>query len=147
MKKVYFSTCVFFFCSALSWGQTWNLTSPVIVPSSFYSANISAAALHVPAGTKALYQAADVWKDFGAIVEYTVGNENISSQTLKAYASNGILHIIGLQPGEPLNIYNIAGQLVYEGVAKDEVEYVSISARGIYIVVAGEQRVKVSLNN
>jgi len=146
MKKVYFSTCVFFFCSALSWGQTWNLTSPVIVPSSFYSANISAAALHVPAGTKALYQAADVWKDFGAIVEYTVGNENISSQTLKAYASNGILHISSLRPGVALRIYDFAGRLVYTGIATAAEEYIPLHTRGFYIVAAGEQRVKTVVN-
>ncbi|MCL1933374.1 MAG: leucine-rich repeat protein [Candidatus Azobacteroides sp.] len=46
----------------------WN--TPLTVPLNlFMSANISAATLHVPCGTKELYQAANVWKDFGMIKE------------------------------------------------------------------------------
>ena len=47
-------------------------TTPLTISVSAYiflNINISAATLHVPAGTKALYQAAEVWKDFGTIVE------------------------------------------------------------------------------
>jgi len=35
----------------------------------FYGSNTATCTLHVPYGTKALYEAADVWKDFGTIVE------------------------------------------------------------------------------
>jgi len=50
---------------------SWEM--PLSVPIDiFQDINLSAATLHVPAGTKALYQAADVWKDFGTIVEKSV---------------------------------------------------------------------------
>ncbi|MDR1331989.1 MAG: leucine-rich repeat protein [Tannerella sp.] len=39
----------------------------------FLNVPLSAATLHVPAGTKAAYEAADIWKDFGTIVEAAAG--------------------------------------------------------------------------
>jgi len=43
---------------------------PVIDGNAFKSTPIASARLIVPAGSKALYQAAEGWKDFGTIVEY-----------------------------------------------------------------------------
>ena len=112
-----------------------------------YGRNISAATLRIPPGTEALYQTAPVWKDFGTIVAYDLtGNENIRTSTLTAYASNGILYISGLQPGKPIHIYTLAGQPVYKGLAKETQASVAVAARGIYIVAAGAQTVKVIYN-
>ena len=56
-------------CSALT-NVTVSWATPLSVSSYLFTGvNLSAATLHVPAGTKALYQAAPVWKDFGTIVE------------------------------------------------------------------------------
>ena len=94
-------------------------------------------------GTKALYQAANVWKTFGTITEYSPsGIEHTTAQTIKAYAANGILYISNLCPGIPLGIYNLAGQLVYEGIAKTEAEQIPLNVRGIYIIMAGSQTIK-----
>jgi len=49
---------------------TVNWIKPLAVPATlFNNTNTAVAILHVPAGTKSLYQAANVWKDFGTIVE------------------------------------------------------------------------------
>ena len=47
-------------------------TPPAIKASDhvFEDTPIASATLRVPAGSKALYQAAEGWKDFGTIVEY-----------------------------------------------------------------------------
>ena len=47
-------------------------TPPVITAGNYVFAGtpIASAKLIVPAGSKALYQAAEGWKDFGTIVEY-----------------------------------------------------------------------------
>ena len=61
----------FEYCTGLK-EVTVNWTTPLSVPDSlfiFRNVSISTATLHVPAGTKALYRAADVWKDFGTITE------------------------------------------------------------------------------
>ncbi|MFC2479236.1 MAG: leucine-rich repeat domain-containing protein, partial [Treponema socranskii subsp. buccale] len=46
------------------------LNPPVINGNAFKNTPIASATLRVPAGSKALYQAAEGWKDFGTIVEY-----------------------------------------------------------------------------
>ena len=43
---------------------------PVIDGNAFKNTPIDSATLRVPAGSKALYQAAEGWKDFGTIEEY-----------------------------------------------------------------------------
>ena len=112
----------------------------------FGGLNTSSVTLHVPTGTKSLYQAATSWKDFGTIVEYTpVNSEHIEVSTLKAYASNCILTISGLQAGESVSIYSVAGQLVYKGIAKSASEQIPLNVSGIYIVAAGNQTIKVIL--
>ena len=47
-------------------------TPPVITAGQdvFEGTPIASATLRVPAGSKALYQAAEGWKDFGTIVEF-----------------------------------------------------------------------------
>lgn len=56
---------------------SWN--KPLSVgDSTFIGCDLGQATLHVPAGTKALYEAANVWKDFGTIVEqYSHDADNI----------------------------------------------------------------------
>jgi len=117
---------------------------PLVVPDSiFRKVNMSAITLRVPNGAKSLYEKADVWKTFGTIVGYAYsGNEKLNTTTLNAYASNGILYISGLQPGQPLTVFNLAGQLIYKGMARSEDEHIPLAAGGIYIVAAGEQTVK-----
>jgi hypothetical protein len=102
--------------------------------------------LFVPEGTIEAYEDADFWKEFGEIVEYEfdlTSNEIVERPTLKAYTSTGILYLAGLNPGKPLYIYNLAGQLIYKGIAKGKEEQIPLASNGIYIVVASDQTVKV----
>ena len=99
--------------------------------------------LHVPTGTKSNYQNAATWKDFGTIVEYNpTGNDRIDNLSLKSYSSNGILNIVGLQPGKQFSVYSISGQAIYRGIAKAETEQMSLN-QGIYVVAANNQAIKV----
>ena len=61
----------------------WN--TPLSVNVLFYETPIDSATLHVPVGTKALYKAAEVWKDFGTIVDdVTSGNIEFADANVKA---------------------------------------------------------------
>lgn len=67
-----FGDRVFQSCSNLT-DVTVEWDTPLIIDEAlFNAASISTATLHVPTGTKALYQAAAVWKDFGTIDDGTV---------------------------------------------------------------------------
>ena len=122
---------------------TVEWTTPLIVDEIFANVNKSEATLHVPSGTKALYQAANVWKEFNPIVEYVpTHTELVEVPKLKTYASNGVLYINGLRIGKLLSIYSINGQFVYQGVAKAENERITLNTQGVYIVVSENQTIK-----
>jgi hypothetical protein len=106
----------------------------------FTDSLLSNVTLHVPAGTEALYQAAPVWKDFKWAT--SVGKETVKQTALYARATDGVLHISGLHSGEAFLIYSINGQLIYKGIARTGEEEVTLPADGVYILAAGEERIK-----
>ena len=133
----------FWGCTGLK-DVTVSWEAPLTVPDDIFGeVNTSAVTLYMPNGTKALYQAANVWKTFGTFVDDPAGIGNIEPQILQAYGSNGILHISGLRTGETLSIYNLAGQLLYKGIAKAEEEHIPFTAHGIYFVKTEKCTVKV----
>jgi hypothetical protein len=79
-------------------------------------------------------------------VSFTVtvnsGIESAESQELRAVSIGGELHVSGLIPGETLSIYSIQGQLSYKSKATATEQTIRLRERGVYIVVAGERRVK-----
>jgi hypothetical protein len=120
---------------------------PLNVPNDLFNeTNISSATLRIPTGTRIFYQLNSVWGKFRTFVEYNpTSNEVIETPTLKASSSNGVVHISGLQPGQSLNIYNLSGQLVYSGFANATEYQIPLTLRGVYVVVAGEQNVKIMM--
>jgi hypothetical protein len=56
--------------------------------------------------------------------------------------SDGFM-VTGLVAGEVFSVYNLQGQLVYQGRATASEEAVYLRNKGVYIVVAGAERVKV----
>ena len=125
---------------------SWE-TPLLLVDNPFDEEIIKTATLHVPIGTTAAYQAANVWKEFGTFDEYDpAGNNQIEAPTLKAYFSNDLLYITGLQPGALLSIYSITGQLVYKGFVLTNSEQIPFHARGIYVVETQGRTVKISTN-
>jgi anti-sigma28 factor (negative regulator of flagellin synthesis)/lipopolysaccharide export LptBFGC system permease protein LptF len=78
-------------------------------------------------------------------ITYTVkptGIDPLQSTLLKAWVSNGDLHVSGLVEGEVLSVYNMRGQLVYNGKATTAEQRINLRERGIYVVVSGNRRVK-----
>jgi hypothetical protein len=130
-------------CTGLT-DVTVGWATPLEVPGDIFDkVNTSAVTLHVPKGTTALYKAADAWESFKIVDDAPTGNVKMEVPTLKAFASNGVLNITGLQPGKPLYVYTISGQLIYQGIAKSEEETIPLGRHGVCLVVSGEQSVKV----
>jgi hypothetical protein len=59
---------LFWSCTSLKQVEV-QWPTPLPISEIFNDVDLKSATLYVPAGTKALYQAAAVWKDFGTVVE------------------------------------------------------------------------------
>ena len=82
------------------------------------------------------------------ITGYTVivitGMDNIAQSTgLKAWVENGTLHVGGLTAGKPWSVYNVAGILIYRGIATCDEATQLLTSRGVYIVQSETGTVKV----
>jgi hypothetical protein len=79
----------------------------------FENVGLSAATLHVPAGTKALYEAAPVWKEFGTIKEDAgTGMEAVDVANIKAYLHNHTLYISS-PAAETIEVYSFSGAKLF----------------------------------
>jgi hypothetical protein len=74
--------------------------------------DVSSATLHVPAGSKALYQADDTWKRFGTILEDGGTGAQAILPTFEVYASAGTVYI-NSPVSEQIDVYSIGGALLY----------------------------------
>lgn len=88
-------------CLALSQIDCYATTPPKTRNKPFYKVNTTACKLSVPIGSKAAYQAADVWKDFNLISE----KEELTSIEELETSSTSVW---------PTNIYDMNGRLVRE---------------------------------
>ncbi len=100
------------------------------------------ATLYVPEGTKSDYEAAPIWKDFQNIVEMDpTGIESVADEGLNIVAENGNIVVNGVKGNVNMKVYNVSGQLVYDGGAST----VNVPTSGIYIVRIAGRTFKLSL--
>jgi hypothetical protein len=67
--------------------------------------------------------------------------------TMQAWVQNHTLNVRGLTTGKMWRVYTILGGLIYQGIALGDAETVhtiSLPGRGVYIVVSGNNAVKIS---
>ena len=81
-------------------------------------------------------------------VEYEVKmptsiSEIPQTNTLRAWAYDGLLYITGLSEGKGLSVYNVSGALVYQTVAVSDKVEIPLNVKGGYIVISGNRSVKV----
>ena len=133
-----------------------EITDPVTAASEIYlrsttppvtaeweNSNYLNSILYVPQGTLAVYQNADVWKNFWDIREWDATTDVKSPTIDNADAVD--VSIDGKQvtittnnPGTRVQIYNTEGVLVYDGKEGT----VNIGTPGLYIIKAGDQTKK-----
>jgi hypothetical protein len=100
-------------------GVTVYWTTPLVVPTNiFFSINISAIPLTVPAGTIALYQAANVWQDFAPITVLSTEDFHENNISVKLYP-NPVRKLLNITLSgdlllQKILIYNNLGQLMIE---------------------------------
>jgi len=138
-------TAPFFSCTGIN-NVYVNWTTPLVLPMAtngiwspthiFFNTYCGSATLHVPAGTKTLYRAANQWKDFGTIKDDIVAStENISNTSFHACFINNMLRVESPQ-AETITIYSTIGVQLYS-VKKDpgmiEIPFSSIQG-SVYII-------------
>ena len=62
--------------------------------------------------------------------------------SLLVWVENSTLHISGLTAGQPWSVYNVAGTMLYQGIAVDTQDFISLQNHGVYIVKSGNNTVK-----
>jgi hypothetical protein len=70
------------------------------------------------------------------------GVNNPESADLKATSTGSGLLITGLQANELFRVYSLQGTLIYQGKATSTETFVNLPVRGIYIVAAGDRKIK-----
>jgi hypothetical protein len=94
----------------------WATPLSNVAGNTFQGVNLASSTLHVPAGTKALYEAADVWKDFGTIVAPSLsvspasltftaagGSQNITLTTNVGWTATGSATWVSVSPASGSN--------------------------------------------
>ena len=81
-------------------------------------------------------------------VTITVGgitNNPEQNKTIEPLAKviDGVLHVTGIISGSTISVYNAAGALIYNRVADSDNVYFPLNAKGLYIVRAGENTIRV----
>ena len=108
--------------------------------------DISKLTLVVPEGSKLMYDIANVWKNFGKIIEKSlVSNEQIPSNiTVKLFPNPADDYLIvecnGSCVGADLNIFSINGCLIYTRKITEKQTVIDVSnyPKGIYIAIMNE---------
>jgi hypothetical protein len=118
----------FFDCDSLR-SVTVGWATPLTISSDlFEGVPLSTATLHVPAGTKALYATADVWKDFGTILEDAgVDTETIPSAEMQVRMYGNQLSVSS-PVAEPEEVYSVGGQLLYRVQTRMRGNQLSVSS-------------------
>lgn len=84
----YITGCAFSYCPSLTEVTVLSNTPPSVYDTSFdYTEGIIAKTLHVPAGCKAKYMTAEVWKDFENIVEDAIDYPYLLEVPSNTYAT------------------------------------------------------------
>ena len=72
----------------------------------------------------------------------TGSQELLQPAPLCAWMYNGQLRVTGLIVGEPLEIYNLTGQLIFSSIVTANEIDILLNVQGVYIVKAGDRTVK-----
>lgn len=139
-------TIAFYGCTGLSAINIYAATPPDLSasPNVFQKVPTTTCVLHVPAGSKKLYAAANQWSAFTNIVEdLPAATFNTIASKLKINITNNKAELTNLPLGESVTVYNLQGVAIYNQKVTEETISVNLPARGMYIVKVGSQSLKV----
>ena len=103
----------------------------------FYGINKTSCILYVPTGSKALYQAANQWKDFVNIVEFTTATPMVTNESISIYPNpvTESFSIYGIEGTAKLTVYDLNGRLLMDkNVVNNEAINITSLAKGLYFL-------------
>ncbi|MDR1746567.1 MAG: leucine-rich repeat domain-containing protein [Tannerella sp.] len=126
-------------CCRLNWVSIqWSNPSMVTLGTPNFSCGRDT--LYVPSGTKALYEAADVWKEFRNIIE-GVPQSNETINNYKVWSSDGNLYI-SVSDATTISIYTLSGALVKRQTVTAGNTTIPLP-RGLYLVKYDNKTTKI----
>ncbi|MDL2224493.1 DUF4270 family protein [Bacteroidales bacterium OttesenSCG-928-M06] len=100
-------------CTSLKHMQvSWNTPLDIDSYTVFYNTPLQGCTLYVPAGTKAFYEKAGGWGDFGTIIEGTITSIDTPKENSNIYISGNTLYV-NTPVAETISVYSIKGELLY----------------------------------
>jgi len=78
--------------------------------------------------------------------QVTSSHELGAANPLRAWISNGTLHVTGLTAGETVSVYSLSGALIFRSVATSNDVEISLRIQGVYIVQSENWTVRVVFN-
>lgn len=103
------------------------------------------ATLNIPKGTLEAYKVSELWRNFKNINEVfepeASVDELIANKNIVVLASDGNIIIKGANDAVQIDVYDVAGRLVYSGTDTT----ISVPTKGIHIVRVAGQTFKVAL--
>ena len=128
----------------VSWANPSNVT---VENGVFGETNIPASCfLKVPAGTKELYEKANVWKDFQIIEHIPTSLTDIKEKsTLNIYTTDKTIFVENVKDST-IAVYSTQGQLITSAKNVTETFKIVVPQAGIYIVRVGGESWKVVVN-
>lgn len=121
-------------CASLDTIYCYDYTPVAINTTTFYQVPVSNVSLIVPNTSTSAYSSANIWKNFNIVgSDPTTSIDTPYSANIHVYVADAGIHIEGIPSSQKIEIYNLSGQLVYQGTS----QYVPLSQRGIYLVRTG----------
>lgn len=122
-------------------------TEPVTLNEyTFGNLDYDSCTLYVPKGTKAAYEAADVWNWFNSIIEEEIVSVNgTEASPFAVFVESGSIVVKGVSEGESISVYAVNGGLVKSVTATGDAQRITVQTGTIYFVKAGNKVVKIIL--
>lgn len=124
----------------------WDEPLPISSYAFYDGVNLSACTLYVPKGTKSLYASAEVWKDFGDIVEFEAMDDGVegiaASSDVNIHTSGNIIAICGAKENDVVKVYSLGGALKKAGRGNARIV---LDTGGVYIVKVGQDSFMIRL--
>lgn len=114
----------------------------------FGGVNLADCVLHVPAGSESDYQNAPRWREFGTITgdaDPDLGVTVLDTGGMRVSVSAGSVTVGGVEAGQAVSLFSIDGMEIGRAVSHGADVTFTPGVHGIYIVAAGNRRIKTTL--